>query len=227
MKSRFYLVLVVLLGMVSLSYAQFHVGVRGGIGLAGFSVTEKTGDMTADRILSYSGGLFANLGIPLAVGKLEVDAGAQLAKLGGEYVVGEGAGYRMSYAYNPFYLQVPLLAQYSFDIGPAGIYLGIGPQFNVGLFGKYERINSLGALSSTSAKDIDWDQEGQLKRFFLDLKFRGGVQLFDRLRVGMYYDLGVMNMVSNVKNFGSTQFRIDDYAMYNGAFGLELGFALF
>lgn len=216
-------------GCLTLAYGQhFHVGVRGGLGMSGFAVKFASTDKGGDRIFSYNGGIYANLGLPLAVGNLEVEPGVQLSKLGGKFDVSEGPLWDVNVQYDPFYLAFPLMMQYSFDIGPAELYFGVGPQFNIGLFGEWTWENT--KVGSPKVTKIAWDEKGELKRFFMDLKFKAGAEFFDCLRVGFYYDWGVTNMVDGYKGWGNVNeagYKADDYTLSNGAFGLEISYSLF
>ncbi len=223
MKRKVLLALVALmLGGLMHAHAQLHIGARGGIGMSHYTIREPDDKMhKGDPIFSFNAGVFSYVEIPLAVGHIEVDAAAMLSRLGGKSSWTYPGKITHTQTLTPYYITFPLTTLYAFDIGPAGIYLGVGPQFNIGLFGKQKFETSSPVGSKESTEDIEFGKDENLKRFFMDLKMKAGVELFRRFRLGIYFDLGITNMTD--ENSKVQLKAYDDRYMRNYAYGLELG----
>ncbi len=231
------LLLGLMVGGLPLARAQMHFGLRGGAGMSYYTLRQIDGQTyRGDAILGASLGVFGIVDIPMAVGHLELDAGAMLSRKGGKSEWTYRADASSLYVrtvlkeeFTPFYLSFPLTGLYAFDFGPASLYMGLGPQFSVGLFGRYDRRADYEGVKSSPTdydqEDIKFGAEQHPRRFFIDLKTRLGVELFSRLRFGAYFDLGLTNMVDGYHRVSTFVYR--DRFMRNFALGLDLGYKFF
>jgi len=100
-----------------------------------------------------------------------------------------------------FYLDVPLTAKATYDLGKAKVYGTFGPYIGLGLAGKGEtKITSMGKAESEMS-DIEWgsdEDEDDLKRFDLGLTVGAGVEV-KSIQIGISYGLGLANISSYSK----------------------------
>jgi len=75
-----------------------------------------------------------------------------------------------------YYLEAPLFARISFEVGTVNIFTTLGPYLGIGLVSN------------------DFPYFYLLRRYDLGLGFGAGVVIFDALQVGLSYDLGLVNL---------------------------------
>lgn len=173
--------------------AKFGFGVRAGMGAAyanyqynvvGFSKDSKNSGVA----LAAHAGLAVNFGFTHG---FEVESGAQFALLGSrvksENLLGDYTWNRSLYV-----VQIPVRAGWSYPFNDViGIYAQLGPQFTVAVGGKEKK--RIAGIKHDG--DMTFGEDGSSNRFLMDLSMHAGVTL-GGLRVGAYYDLGLMNMSS-------------------------------
>lgn len=211
-RKSFVVVALLLMGFSLAASAQLKFGVRAGLGfpnqtgkseklLGGGTVTYSTA-----RAFGFHAGVLALYQIPMGFGGLEIEGDLQFAKLGGKAkeamidlvkTLKEGK----EVAYKPveslYYLQIPLRANFTFDLGPVNLLAGVGPQFGFGLFGSYKM--------GDQKTDIKFGKDEYYSVMDISLSMHAGVRLGALpLQATFFYDLGLMDIdssdISSVKN---------------------------
>ncbi|MDD4373672.1 MAG: porin family protein [Bacteroidales bacterium] len=94
---------------------------------------------------------------------------------------------------NLLYIDIPLTARTTFDVGGAKIYGTFGPYLSMGLSGKYKFEDG----SESEEEDVKWGSgdEDDLKRLDFGLTIGAGLAL-NAIEVGLSYNLGLANVAS-------------------------------
>ncbi len=97
-----------------------------------------------------------------------------------------------------YYLDVPVALKAKFDLGAASKwYVTAGPVFDIGVGGNYITVYDWHGANQTEKEKIKWgNNEGEINRFDVGITFGGGIE-FGLWQVGVYYDLGLMNIASD------------------------------
>lgn len=126
---------------------------------------------------------------------------------------------------NMTYLQIPILAQYRFDVGAVKIDVATGPYFALGLGGKAKFEESWGDGYSEKwewkvfKKSTDEVEDGDFKRFDCGWRIGAGVHFLKNYYVGLNYDLGFTNLCK-VHEYGWE----DGVKIKNRSFSITLGY---
>ena len=93
------------------------------------------------------------------------------------------------------YIDIPINAKYTFDLGGPKFYLTAGPYLAYGIFGKGGAIVDDGNTKETSEWDFSWGKEEELshKRLDFGLGIGGGFQ-FGGFVIGANYGIGLKNI---------------------------------
>jgi hypothetical protein len=107
----------------------------------------------------------------------------------------------ISYAYDArataMYLDVPLNARTTFDVGAIKVYGTFGPYLGFGLAGKNKIERSLNGETIKESVDLTWGSDsGNLKRLDAGLNIGAGVE-FNSMLIGINYGHGLANILSN------------------------------
>lgn len=114
---------------------------------------------------------------------------------------------------NLYYLQVPVLVSYHFDVADAvSIQPYAGVYYGLGVSGKFKQ----GDYKTSAFKD-DQDIPQALKRSDFGLRFGVGVGFLKRYYAGLGYDLGLMNISKSGGEF-------DGLKTKNGCFYIQVGY---
>lgn len=117
---------------------------------------------------------------------------------------------------NLSYLQIPVLASYRFDLGGnMKLHINAGPYVGYGIGGKIKGGGAKIDAFGTADEDSD-EMKGGLKRFDFGLGFGAGVS-YDKIYVGLNYDLGLSN-IADKDMYG------DDYKLRNRSFNISVGY---
>lgn len=117
-----------------------------------------------------------------------------------------------------YYLEFPLTARSTFDLGWGRIYANLGPYVGLGMTGKYKyKIEAFGQTEEDE-EDIDWGstKDDDLRRFDAGLYAGAGLE-FNRVQVGVTYGLGLVN-ISSIQENGMTA--------QNKTIGISIGYRL-
>lgn len=195
-KAGFLAVVLVLLSALGAS-AQFGIGVRAGVGGAfatyqyDLGVLGKTQKQTGGVTLAAHAGLAALYILPAG---FEVEGGVQFGMLGGRSKFGN-----LSFSRSVYAVQVPVRLGWSVSFGQTlGAYAQVGPQFTIAVAGRETAKSEVAEVVSETTTNMKFE-DNAYNRFLIDLSIHAGVKI-SSLRVGAYYDMGLLNM-SSVKGF--------------------------
>ena len=99
---------------------------------------------------------------------------------------------------NLFYIDIPLTAKASFDVGGAKVYGVLGPYLGIGLSGKGKTEYSYDGETETDEEEIKWgsnEDEDDLKRLDFGLTMGAGVEI-NSIIFELSYDLGLANIAT-------------------------------
>lgn len=111
----------------------------------------------------------------------------------------QGEKYTYEGSINLYYIDIPLMAKFSFEVGEVTIFAAIGPYLGVGLSGKTKTKYSYQGEEETDSEKIDWGSDAEndmLKRFDFGLSIGAGVVIIKAIQIGLSYDLGLANISS-------------------------------
>jgi len=96
---------------------------------------------------------------------------------------------------NLLYLDIPLTAKTTYDLGGPKIYGVFGPYVGMGLSGKSKIEVTYDGETETEEEDIEWgsDKEKDLKRLDFGLTMGAGVEI-KSFQIGLTYNLGLANI---------------------------------
>jgi hypothetical protein len=189
MKNLSKLLVLLLLAITIQSNAQVAFGLRIG---ANFSkqLLQFDGEDMVDDMKMLPGG---NLGFVLDIAVNEpfsIETGMLLNTKG--YKVKRDDYKEFNYL---VYIDVPINAKYTFDLGGPKFYLTAGPYLSYGVFGKGASVDESSGEKITGEWDYTWGKEEDLshKRLDIGLAFGGGFQ-FGGFVIGANYGLGLRNI---------------------------------
>lgn len=177
------LVVILLLTITASSYAQ-KFGIKAGLNLSNMLIKDDQDTYSTD--FKMSPGFHVGPTAEIPINKMfSFETALLLSTKGYKY---SESGYTESA--NLLYLDLPLTAKASFDIGSIKIYGAFGPYIGMGLSGKFK---------STDSPDetLNWGSgsEDDLKRIDLGLTFGAGVEI-NAIQIGLSYGLGLANISS-------------------------------
>lgn len=204
--------------LTTVSFAQMF-GVKAGFNLS--NVLEKDDNRTYSDDYKMNPGFHAGLtmDVPL-VSVLSFETGLLVSTKGyrvDKAVVMAGVPLNMKGSVTTFYLEIPLTAKASFDVGDVKIYGAFGPYVGLGLTGKTKMEFSRNGSSFEETRDIDWGTDqfnDDLMRWDFGLTAGTGVE-FGPMQVGLSYGFGLVN-ISPYDNNG--------YRLNNRVLGLSVGY---
>ena len=118
---------------------------------------------------------------------------------------------------NLLYLDIPLSAKASFDLGEAKIYGVFGPYLGFGLSGKSNYEETIGGVLYSEEGDVEWgsdENESDLKRLDFGLTMGAGVEI-NSIQIGLTYGLGLADILSY--NYGGAELN-------NRVLGISVGY---
>ena len=104
--------------------------------------------------------------------------------------------YKYESKVNLLYLDIPLSAKASFDLGGTKIYGVFGPYLGFGLSGKSKYEEAFDGETESDEEDIKWgsdEDESDLKRLDFGLTMGAGVEI-NSIQIGLSYALGLANI---------------------------------
>jgi hypothetical protein len=194
MKKHFLIAaLLVLLVPVHKFYAQ-NFGVRAGMNFPTMLIKDDEETYTDNNRLRpgfHMGGV-----IDYALTDALSLEGDLLVSLKGIRTVEKDGDYKYSSWTNLYYINIPLLAKYTFDAGSVKLYGAAGPYFGIGITGKYRYKDEYDGETETDTEKIEWGNDpdnDDLKRFDAGLHLGAGI-LLGQIQAGLFYELGLANM---------------------------------
>ncbi len=193
MKKIFSVLFLTVVSLISFSQARF--GIKGGLNLANETISAEgngyNGSVNGNTIPSFHIGGFA--AIPIAE-NIDFRPELLLSGKGSNFTTTDtdpldpSFGNPTTAKFRPYYLDIPLNFVYKVPLKTGGtFFIGAGPQFGIGLFGK---IN----LEDSSA---DFFSKGIAKRFDFGINFIAGVDLKSGMTLSVNYDAGLANIADN------------------------------
>lgn len=213
------IVAVVFLSSLTMATFAQTFGVKAGFNLS--NVLEKDNDRTYSDDYKMNPGFHAGLtmDVPL-ISVLSFETGLLFSTKGyrvDKAVVMAGVPLNMKGSVTTCYLDLPLTAKASFDVGDVKIYGAFGPYVGLGLTGKTKMEFNRNGSSFEEERDIDWGNDeidDDLMRFDVGLTAGTGVE-FGPMQVGLSYGFGLIN-ISPYDNNG--------YRVKNRVLGLSVGY---
>ncbi len=95
------------------------------------------------------------------------------------------------------YLDIPMNAKYTFDLGGPRFYLSAGPCISLGVFGKGGYVANTNTKDYTQEWDFEWGEEAinSHKRFDIGFNIGGGFE-FGSFVIGANYGIGLTNIAT-------------------------------
>lgn len=118
-----------------------------------------------------------------------------------------------------FYLDIPLMAKGTFDMGSVQLFAAAGPYLGIGLKGNTNTVETYDGETNEVDYEIDWgtdEEEDELRRFDFGLSAGVGIQI-KSIEIGASYDLGLANV---------SAFRGDETKANHGVIKISIGFRL-
>ncbi len=182
--TKLVIVVIALIMTTNASFAQ-NFGIKAGLNLA--TMLMKDDDYT------YSDDLDMKLGFHLGVTAefpisemISFETGLLLTQKGYKFKI-NWFGETWDYTFNLNYLEVPLMAKVTYDLGGAILYGQFGPYVGFGLTGKYK--------FDDEEEDVEWGSgvDDDIKRLDFGLNAGIGLQV-NNITIGASYGLGLMNV---------------------------------
>jgi len=214
-----------LVGMICSANAQekpLTFGVRAGLNINSLSSDNAAGELYKD--LSSRAGYHVGVVMDWKVaGDFYIQPGVYFTNRGAKSEFSE-EGFNSELKINMSYLQIPVLAQYRFDVGAVKIDVATGPYFAFGLGGKAKfEYSGYGIVEKYDYKVFEKSTSeadgGDFKRFDFGWRIGAGVHFLKNFYVGLNYDLGLTNLCK-VHEYGWG----DGVKIKNRSFSISLGY---
>lgn len=202
--------LVVFFSFIVLNSFSQKFGVKAGLNLS--NMLEKDNEVTYSE--DYKMKLGFNVGGNIEISfndMLSFEPGLSLSTKGYKIKMEED-GVEVKGSVNLLYIDVPLNAKASFDLGGAKLFVLAGPYAGFGITGKY-KVKSEGI---SIEQDIEWgtDEESDLKRLDFGINAGVGVQI-NSFEISAGYGLGLANLAPQTEG---------GYKIANRVIGISLGY---
>jgi len=215
MKKHFLIAaLLVLLAPVQRFYAQTF-GIRGGMNFPSMLYKDDEETYTDNNRLRpgfHIGGVFE-----YALSDAFSLEGDLLLSLKGLRELEKDDNYKYSSWMNLFYLNIPVLAKYTFDAGNVKLYGAAGPYFGIGISGKATYKEEYDGESDSDTEKVEWGNDPDddwLKRMDAGLHMGAGIVL-GQIQAGLFYELGLANISSD---------QSDGFRIKNRVFGVTAAY---
>lgn len=191
------LVVVIAFTMTTEIFAQ-NFGIKGGLNLSNMLVKDDDDTYSDDFKMKPGFHIGATAEFPLT-GIFSFETGLLLSTKGSKMSEEEtfmGETYKYESKLTLFYLDIPLSAKASFDLGGTKIYGVFGPYLSYGLSGKSKYEETFDGETESDEEDIKWgsdEDESDLKRLDFGLTMGAGVEI-NSIQIGLSYALGLANI---------------------------------
>lgn len=184
------------------SFAQVTFGVRAGFNLSTMLAKDDQTNIGDEMNFKMKPGFNVGPTLDCHISDMfSFETALLLSTLGvkSDYDYGEG---KVKETLNLFYLQVPLTAKATFDVGGTKMFGAFGPYLGYGLSGKWKS-------ESYPDEDVKWGtaSEDHFKRFDAGLHFGAGVMV-KVIEISLTYDLGLANIASDTGNGNKEMNRV-------------------
>lgn len=192
------LIVVVVLTMSAQSFAQTF-GVKFGLNLS--NMVAKDEDDTFSDDFKYNPGLHLGPTAEFPISdNFSIETGL-LATTKGFKMTEEGSGGDYSMNLYLLYVDVPVTAKASFDLGGVRIYAAAGPYVGAGIFGQYRSKITVGGESESDTEAVDWGSdadEDDFKRLDYGVTAGAGIE-FGAVQIGASYGYGLANITPDTE----------------------------
>ena len=116
------------------------------------------------------------------------------------------------------YVDIPIIAKASFNVGENKIYGALGPYLGIGISGKAKYEETSGGSTGTDTEVVNWGsgEDDDIKRLDFGLAFCAGYEM-GSVQIGLFYNLGLANCIPNPEN---------GLKMNHKVLGLSLGYRI-
>ena len=197
-------------------YAQ-KIGIKAGFNLSNMLIEDEI--YSNDFKMKPGFHLGAIVDIPLN-DMFSIETGLLLSTKGfklSEEETEMGETFKYEFKYNLIYLDIPLTAKASFNVGDAKIYGAFGPYIGIGLSGTVKSELSFAGETESDSEIIDWgsdENNDELKRLDYGLTMGVGVEI-NSIQIGITYGLGLANISPYVEY---------DSKINNRVLGISVGY---
>lgn len=196
MKLKNYLSLIVLLIITTASYAQIF-GIKAGVNLSTMSLKDNNGNYSDDFKMNPGFHVGVTGEFPLTE-MFSFETGLLLTTKGFKINQVEdiplGPTTETKAKMNLLYLDIPITAKASLDVGGVEIYGVFGPYLGMGLSGKDKYEITEEGETRTGENNISWGTGvNDYKRLDYGLTAGSGVKI-ESIQIGLFYSLGLANI---------------------------------
>ena len=197
------LIIVVAFTMTTKSFAQAKYGVKAGLNLANISEKSSAGSGNEGKT-SKIGFHFGGTAEFPASEAVSVQTGLLFSTKG--YKISEGGS---STTTSVNYLEIPINTIYKIEIGSAKLCLSAGPYL------AYAASGTKKGEGYNDKLDIGSDDDDTYKALDYGLNIGAGVELNDKITIGLQYGIGLAN-ISSYTGYGTSA--------KNNVFGISVGY---
>ena len=191
------LIFVLVVSMTTGAFAQ-NFGLKGGLNLSNILAKDDNTTYSDDFKMNPGFHIGATAEFPFS-DMFSFETGLLLSTKG--YKISEeetfmGKKIEMKIKTNLFYLDIPLTAKASFDLGDAKVFGLFGPYIGMGLTGQSKTVTTIDGKTEKEKEDVEWGSEkckSDLKRLDFGLTIGAGVEI-DLFQIGLGYNLGLANI---------------------------------
>lgn len=188
---------IIMITISTVSFAQTF-GIKAGLNLSNMLMKDNDQTYSDDFKMNPGFHFGATAEIPI-VEMLSFETGLLISTKGFK-TSGESSESGFTYEYktkmNLIYLDIPLTAKATFDLGGAKIYGAFGPYLGMGLTGKTKTEATVNGSSDTNSEDVSWGSDAEnddLKRLDFGVSVGAGIEI-SSIQVGLSYELGLANI---------------------------------
>jgi hypothetical protein len=204
--------LYILVSLISLGTESFSqtFGIKAGLNLSNLLLQYDS--ETYSEEFNMSPGFHFGTTVEIPISEIfSFESGLMLSTKGFQESTKEtfmGDTYEYKTKLNLFYLDIPLSAKATVDIGGAKIYGTFGPYIGMALSGKIKNEYTENGETETEEENVNWgsdEDEDDLKRLDYGLTAGAGIE-FNSIQIGITYGLGLANISTyteseeNIKN---------------------------
>lgn len=190
-------IFVLVVSMTTGAFAQ-NFGLKGGLNLSNILAKDDNTTYSDDFKMNPGFHIGATAEFPFS-DMFSFETGLLLSTKG--YKISEeetfmGKKIEMKIKTNLFYLDIPLTAKASFDLGDAKVFGLFGPYIGMGLTGQSKTVTTIDGKTEKEKEDVEWGSEkgkSDLKRLDFGLTIGAGVEI-DLFQIGLGYNLGLANI---------------------------------
>jgi hypothetical protein len=214
---RIFMIATLLIFMVTGMMAQ-TIGVKAGLNLSNMMM--KMGDETLSEEYKMIPGFHAGVIADIPVTKMfSIEAGALVSTKGYklvEEIFLSDEKMEIDLSMNLIYIDVPITAKGTIDIGLAKVYGAVGPYLAYGVAGKTKTEVTIMGVTEKDEEDVVWgtEEDDQLKPFDFGLTAGAGVE-FKGFFIGVSYEYGLANL---------STYSDDDSVINNRVLGISVGY---